>query len=715
MTLPFENDTSAIVKRISNRNISANRKRNIFTILTIVLASTLLSAMVLYGFGVSQEIKNHNSKTAQVVYRAISEQQGQELYHQKEIAWIGEFSPAFSEQVNHSTVNFTYANADMLKSQNMPYSGEMPTAKDEILVQESFLDSLGYSNDLGQTIKIPFSDGSTHEFRLTGILKVKTGDIGKYTAIISKELVRQQYGEHTEIDFYLGLQNAQNMSEEEAADYANTLAKKMEISEDNVIVRSTYFNIKNGSRGTDLLFYFLIGVITLVGSGIVIFSIFYISVASNIRNYGQLSTIGTTKRQIKKMVYREGKLLSAIGIPIGLIVGNVIGYCLIPDGWNWLTSLGVAIGVGIFTFVVVMLSIRTPVKRAAAVSPLEALRYSSYQGKLKPSSALHRKITPMSLAKMNLFRQKAKFILTVLSLSFGGLLVVIFSTMLVSYDGTAEARGRDFSMGEFNIELNANQSFDTAGVSLTGLQQKNLFNGNLVKEIASIEGVTGVKRWYYTDAEYRVNEDSGKWIQGFSQNEQQSLENNLIAGTVDYDKLVEENGIILLEERAKLYGIEADLGDTVEVDYKNVSDEVITKKYTVMGIVSEYNYTGFKKCLTLPEQLMREATGLDYTGTVSVITDTDKLDMIETSLYQLIDGNRNFVLNTLSESVAYYSMNQYTAFGAMLIVAIVVVCFSIINLVNTTITNFLTRKQEIGMLQAIGLSKKQPTHFRGKL
>ena len=43
----------------------------------------------------------------------------------------------------------------------------------------------------------------------------------------------------------------------------------------------------------------------------------------------------------------------------------------------------------------------------------------------------------------------------------------------------------------------------------------------------------------------------------------------------------------------------------------------------------------------------------------------------------------------------------------MLIVAIVVVCFSLINLVNTTITNFLSRKQEIGMLQAIGLSKKQ--------
>ena len=119
------------------------------------------------------------------MYHAISEQQGQELYKQEEIAWVGEFFNAFSEQVNHSTVNFTYANADMLTSQSMPYSGDLPASEDEIVVQESFLDSLGYSNELGQTIQIPFSDGTTHDFKLTGILDVKTGDIGRYTAIIS--------------------------------------------------------------------------------------------------------------------------------------------------------------------------------------------------------------------------------------------------------------------------------------------------------------------------------------------------------------------------------------------------------------------------------------------------------------------------------------------------------------------------------------------------
>lgn len=602
MTWPFENDTSGIVKRISNRSISANRKRNIFIILTIALASALLSAIVLYGFGVMQETQNRNQKTAQIMYHAISEQQGQELYKQEEIAWVGEFFNAFSEQVNHSTVNFTYANADMLKSQSMLYSGDLPASENEIVVQESFLDSLGYSNELGQTIQIPFSDGTTHDFKLTGILDVKTGNIGRYTAIISKELVRQQYGDGGMIDYYIGLKGAQNMSEEEATNYANTLAQQLKISDDNVIVRSTYFNLKDENHGSDMLFYFLIGFVTFIGSGIVIYSIFYISVASSIRNYGQLRTIGTTKRQIKKMVYREGKLLAAIAIPIGLVIGNVIGYFLIPAGWYWLTTLCVTVGVGLFAFIIVMIAIHTPVKRAAAVSPLEALRYSDYQGKMKESSVLHRKITPASLAKMNLSRQKAKSTLTILSLSLGGVLVVLISTMLVSYDGVAEARGRAFPVGEFNIQLNANQSWDTAGISLSGLQQKNFLNADFINAVESIDGVTGIKHWYYTDAEYRVNGNSGKWIQGFCRDEQQNLEKERIAGTTDYDELVAGNGIVLLQERADLYDIEAALGDTVEVDYKTESGQIRTKAYDILTAYS--GQEALKKVACKPDLIL---------------------------------------------------------------------------------------------------------------
>ena len=707
MTLPFENDTRIIIKRISSRNISANRKRNIFIVLTIALASALLSAIVLYGFGVPQETQKLNQKTAQIVYHAISEQQGQELYNQEEIAWVGEFFHAFSEEINHSTVHFTYANAAMLKSQSMPCSGDLPTTEDEIVVQESFLDSLGYSNELGQTINIPFSDGTTHDFKLTGILDVKTGDIGRYTAIISKELAEQQYGNNIVMDYYIGLKNAKNMSEEEATSYANTLAQQLEISDDNVIVRSTYFNLKDENRGSDMLFYFLIGFITFVGSGIVIYSIFYISVASSIRNYGQLRTIGTTKRQIKKMVYREGKLLAAIAIPIGLIIGNVIGYLLVPVGWYWLTALCVTVGVGIFAFIIVMISIRTPVKKAAAVSPMEALRYSDYKETMKESSVLHRKITPASLAKRNLSRQKTKSILTILSLSLGGVLVVLISTMLVSYDGVAEARGREFPTGEFNIQLNANQSWDTADVSLAGLQQKNLLNSDFVNAVESIDGVTGTKRWYYTDAEYRVNDYDANWIYGFAKEDVSVLEENLIAGTVDYDELVSKNGIILINDTAENLSLSAQLGDDVEVDFLTKSGQTITQSYTIMGIVSNFSHPAFNMCFAMPMELMNEACEMDCSGTVSVITEPDKADTVEAPLNQLIDGNSDLVMDTIEESITYYNRNQQLPFGALLIVAIIVVCFSFINLVNTTITNFLSRRQEIGMLQAIGLSKKQ--------
>ena len=60
---------------------------------------------------------------------------------------------------------------------------------------------------------------------------------------------------------------------------------------------------------------------------------------------------------------------------------------------------------------------------------------------------------------------------------------------------------------------------------------------------------------------------------GFCRDEQQNLEKERIAGTTDYDELVAGNGIVLLQERADLYDIEAALGDTVEVDYKTESGQ----------------------------------------------------------------------------------------------------------------------------------------------
>ena len=703
MIYPFENDTRAVVKRISNRSIAANRKRNLFTIVTIALAAALLLAIMLYGFGTSQATINRTKDTAQIVFTNITQEQGDKLYEQDQIDWIGEFTLVSTEQVNNSTFYLQYGNEEMFKAQGMTYSGNIPVSANEIMLQKSFLKELGYGTELGQTISIPLADGNTIEFILSGIINVEMGDIGSYMGMVSKEYANQQYGGTSSLDYYVGLKNAENMSEKDATDYANELAKSLNISDEQVIVRSDYFvTMERGLFSSDMYLYLLIGAVTFIGSGIVIYSIFYISVAENIRSYGQLRTIGTTKKQIRKIVYLEGKKLALIGIPFGLILGNLVGYFIIPNGWNWLTSLIMTVVVGAFAFVITMFSIRTPVKKASLVSPIEATRYTTYQGGAKESNKLHRTISPLALAKVNLLRNKRKFLLTIISLSIGGVLLVTVSTLMVSYNGAAEVRGKSFPFGEYQLELNENDD-----ISLSQLQAQNIFDDDFVNEITSLDGVSGIKRWYSIDAVCNVNGSRVKNVQGYSRDEVSALEDNLLEGTVDYDTLVSQYGVVLLQDRADDGYCSASLGDVVEIEYTNAAGENVTETFTVMGIVSNYQYAGNKKCFTMPVTLMNDIMQTDCTDILEIRTEDEKTAAVESQLLQIVDKNPGLSIYTFQESLNYYTYQQQFMNSVMLIVAICIACFSLINLINTTLTNFLSRRQEIGILQAIGLSKKQ--------
>ena len=251
--------------------------------------------------------------------------------------------------------------------------------------------------------------------------------------------------------------------------------------------------------GDEMGFFIVVGLLTLLGAGIVIYSIFYISVAGNIRSYGQLRTIGTTKAQIKRIVYREGKLLAAVGIPLGLLIGNIIGDVLLPGGWNLRTTVLVTVGKRNLCTADRENCHPYTCEKGGNISPIEAVRYSPDQGKKKESAKLHRKITPFSLARMNLSRNKVKSILTILSLSIGGVLLVTLSTVLISHDSYAEARGNSFPVGEFKINLNANQSWETAEVSLAGLQRQNLLNDDFVAQLENIYAYKGVSIDIYTE------------------------------------------------------------------------------------------------------------------------------------------------------------------------------------------------------------------------
>ena len=177
---------------------------------------------------------------------------------------------------------------------------------------------------------------------------------------------------------------------------------------------------------------------------LIIYNVFQISVAGDIRFYGLLKTIGTTGRQLKRIIRYQALALSALGIPLGLLAGWLIGGQLTPviishlDGVSGVVSVSpvLFLGSALFALFTVLLSCHRPGRVAAKVSPIEAVRYTEGAGRKsrRPSGKrlAHKGAGRSSLPAMawaNLGRSRGKTAVTITSLS----LAVVLLTVTVNF------------------------------------------------------------------------------------------------------------------------------------------------------------------------------------------------------------------------------------------------------------------------------------------
>ena len=143
---------------------------------------------------------------------------------------------------------------------------------------------------------------------------------------------------------------------------------------------------------------------------LVIYSLFYVSITRKTNEYGKLRTIGITGRQMKRIVFREGFSLSAIGIPIGIVAGAAAGYILVPDGWNTLMVFAIAAITALFMYLCIMAAVIKPARTAARVTPIEAVRYAADPNDVafSQTKSLHRSLSAKNLAFLNFARNKKK-------------------------------------------------------------------------------------------------------------------------------------------------------------------------------------------------------------------------------------------------------------------------------------------------------------------
>lgn len=203
---------------------------------------------------------------------------------------------------------------------------------------------------------------------------------------------------------------------------------------------------------------------------LIIYNIFQISVTGDIRFYGLLKTLGATPRQIRRIIRRQGLILSLCGIPVGLVLGYFVGVLLGPQVMKNMSYTGthtsanplIFIGSAAFALATVLISIHKPGRVAGRVSPVEAVRYTDVSGiKAKTRKGADFRVWRMALA--NLGRNKKKTVLVVVSLALAVVLLQVTYTFASGFDMDKYLRAwvvSDFILGDANYFQTNGTSFD---------------------------------------------------------------------------------------------------------------------------------------------------------------------------------------------------------------------------------------------------------------
>ena len=242
-----------------------------------------------------------------------------------------------------------------------------------VAVDVSYLERIGENLEIGDTVSFSFYDGTQESFVLSGF--TDTGSTSDVYPVYFSEQYAATGSQLKDTLFVAAAQihEAKSMTPDEFLDTIHAIGAdcgidRPSIGENSAFVQSLTFNPKN------MLIAVCIGLVVLFAGVVVIYSIFYISIINRIQYFGQLRTIGTTGKQIKRIVKREGTLLFCVGAPLGLAIGSIFAWMLNSQGWSWINFAIWGSLILLLEYVAILYSISKPAKIASKVSPIEAYK-----------------------------------------------------------------------------------------------------------------------------------------------------------------------------------------------------------------------------------------------------------------------------------------------------------------------------------------------------
>ena len=454
MTWPFENDTSAITKKLAKKSLQSEKRRNLMVVIAVALAAFLICFTGIVSTSLTQMQRNQVLDTYEAVWRGVEENDIENLKGVPEFERVGGYymlGEELSEQGYHAS--YVYCDAQMMeiaKAQMNLLEGRVPEKANEVVVSEYFLSTYGNNAKIGDTVTLD-TESFHGDYVVTGIMDSVNEKEANTCAIILSKAALTEWNRFDPAGYraYAHFKNGVKLDEELMTSYCREITEEYQLPMPKM--NSKYFAYV--SKSFDLALMAGVIAIVLIGGYIVIQSIFRISINDKIKSYGQLRTIGATPKQIKRIVKREGRKLGSIGILIGTVLGVCGGFLLFPKGFNAVSYVATIILTLISSWIMVSVSIRKPIKIAAGISPIEAVRFTPAQKDIR-SRKKNIKLNPVSMGIANFKRDRKKTVAIVASLSLGGIILLVVSSIVLLRSPEALAR-RFFPDGDYKIYLDS--------------------------------------------------------------------------------------------------------------------------------------------------------------------------------------------------------------------------------------------------------------------
>lgn len=665
-----------LMKTLTLKNLKLNRKRTIVTIVGIILATALLSALVTLV---------SSFQYSMIEYQKQKDGDFHVKFSNVKMSELSEFKNNRNIESTFETMGMGFAKLDGCKNEDKPYAyvmatdetgfergcfnlieGRMAKNEDEIVIPRHLKTNGRIDIKVGDEITLDIgkrydsntesvisencayehdaetlTDTVTKHYKVVGIMERPGYGMEDYSAAgytfvtYSDELAAIDNGtksEKSEADTTLTVysrytqkalrnkdavtadiigvdeklfEKANNSSVEMSAEESDRFLKEMENAKYDIYMNRYLISYEcvfpiDGSFKALFTVAAVVALIIILTSVYCIKNSFNISITEKIRQYGMLASVGATRRQIKSSVKTEAAMLGVVGIPVGTMSGILASLILVKvvnalsAGWlnfalSFHTSLPALILAVILSIATIYFSATGSARRAAKVTPLEAIRNTK---EIKIKSAKLK--TPAIIGRIwgiggvisykNIKRNNKKYRTTVTSIVICSVTFIVISYFM----SMAFSRvGMSYASTDYNIGINMSYKKDI-----------HIDIEKLSKLVSGIEGVDD----YLVGAGYDFDVDKPKYTKEYGEYCRQVYDNsedvsqmflitvlddesydkyasdagikNAAAGAILVNKgtfdVYNENSLKYVKKEMELYKYKA--GDTIECGY-NVYDD----------------------------------------------------------------------------------------------------------------------------------------------